>query len=96
MSRRRPILARFTLSDKVAHNDRTGGNTDARSKHLTAKCGQAAHSRCYRKRRANRALRLVLMRVWPAEICEHAIAHEFRQMATYTADLTSHCVPKAA
>ena len=82
------------LSDKVAHNDRTGGipmreaSTSPRSavKPPTADAIASA---------AERSLRLVLVPFGDRD-CEHAIAHEFRQMATYPADLTSHCVPKAA
>ncbi len=79
------------VADQIAHDHEPGRDADAAGERLAA-AAQLRHRRHDRETRPHRALGLVLVRPGPAEIGEHAIAHEFRDMAFEPPDLTGHGV----
>ena len=78
------------FADKVADDHKAGGDADPSRHGLACGLGQSA-DRCYHCEPCpNRALGLVLVRPGPAEIGEHAIAHQLGGEASPLADLARH------
>ena len=89
------------FADQVAHHDHAGSDADAglqilrrgrrrcRTRHTRLQPrGRGRDGQC----RAHRTLGVVFMRSRPAEIGEHAVAEELRDMALEARDLAGHCV----
>jgi hypothetical protein len=69
------LLLRRPLADEVANHHETGGNAHPATERSAAAL-QPGHGRGDRYTRPDCPLGVVLVRSWPAEVSEHAIAHE--------------------
>ena len=81
------LLLRGTLADQVADHDQPGGDPDPGRQRLAAGCGQPRHRRRRREAGADGPLRLVLVRHGPAEVGQHAVAHELGHVPLEPGDL---------
>ena len=86
------LLAGRAFADEVPHDHEAGRDADPRSERLSGRRGQLADGLGNRQTRLHGALRLILVRPRPAEIGEHAIAHELGDVTLETSDLTRHGV----
>ena len=78
------------FANQIADDNETGGNADASHQRLACGHWQSA-DRCYHcEPCSNRALGLVLVRPGPAEVGEHAIAHQLGGEPLQSADLAGH------
>ncbi len=80
------LLLRGTLADQLADHDEAGGDADPAGERRVAGAEPPDRSD-NRQPGANRPLGLVLVRHRPAEIGQHAVAHELRDMALEARDL---------
>ena len=85
-------LLRRALADEIAHHHQTRCDAHPRAQRLFRwrrqpgdRCGNGEPG-------PHRPLGLVLVRPRPAEIGQHPIAHELRDMAIHTRDLLGHRV----
>ena len=83
------------FGDEIAHHDHAGGDADARLQMLRGGGLQARRGGGDGERGTHRALGLVFVRLRPAEVGEHAIAEELRDMALKARNLARHRVLKA-
>ena len=81
------LLARRALADQVADDDEAGGDPDPGGERLAGRRAQAGHGRGDGEPGPDRALGLVLVRPGPAEVGEHAVAHELGDVALEARDL---------
>ena len=82
------LLLRGALADEVADHHEAGGDPGAASERPAAiRRLQPADGGVHGQRRPDCPLRLVLMRPRPAEIGEHAVAHELRDVPLEARDL---------
>ena len=86
------LLAGGALADEVPHDHKTAGDADPCAERLAGRRGQLADRLRDRQARPHGALGLVLMRLRPAEIGEHAVAHELGDVTPETGDLARHGV----
>ncbi len=85
------LLLRRPLADQLADHDQARRDADPTGERRLASA-EPPDRRDNRQPGPNSALGLVLMRHRPAEIGQHAVAHELRDMAFETQDLTGHGV----
>jgi len=81
------LLLRCAFTDQIADDHQSARDADARQQSL---CGGSAElrDRMYdRQSCPNRPFGVILVRPWPAEIGEHAVAHELRDVALEPGDL---------
>jgi hypothetical protein len=70
-----------TLADQIADHDQAGGDPDPRRERFPGRRDQPTDRGDQLEARTHRPLGVVLMRPWPAEIDEHAVAHVFGDIA---------------
>ena len=80
------LLLRGTLADQIADHHLAGRDAGSHRQCPTIVGGEAADRLGEVETRPDRALGVVLMRLRKAEIGEHAIAHELRDVALVAAD----------
>ena len=81
---------RGALADQVAHHHQPGGDAGARGQRLAVAGPQLADGGDRGHGGANRPLGLVLMGLRPAEIGQHAVAHELGDVAVEARDLAGN------
>ena len=82
------LLPRAALADQVAHDDEPGRDPDpGRERVAGRRSGASATERAASEPGPDRALGRVLVRPGPAEVGEHAVAHELRDVALEARDL---------
>jgi hypothetical protein len=74
------LLPCRTLADQIADHHEPGRDADPCGKSFAPRCRQQADRFNKRQPRPDRALGIVLVRLWPSEIGQHAIAHVFRDV----------------
>src|SRR5262245_38556424 len=80
------LLLSCTLADEVAHYHLARGNADA-DRQCVAICGaQPADGLWQLDPRPDRALGVILVRLWVAEVHEHAVAHVLGNEAVVAGD----------
>ena len=70
------LLLRRSFADEIADNDQPGRNADAGSERFAARRWKAGGCCGGGHAGANRSFGIVLMRLRPAEIGQHAVAHQ--------------------
>ena len=78
-----------TLADEVAYHHQPGRNPDPRGQRFAIRSGQPAHRRRDGEAGPDRSLGVVLVRVGPAEIGQHPVAHELGDVPFQTDDLAA-------
>src|SRR5215213_9069033 len=73
------LLAGGTPADELAHDHKTGRDPDPRRERLSGR-REAADGLGDRQARPHRTLGLVLVRLGPAEVRQHAVAHQLGHM----------------
>ena len=75
------LLAGRTLADEVAHDHQAGGDADPCRERLSGRGGEPADGRDDGQTGLHSALGVVLVREGPAEVGQHAIAHQLGHMS---------------
>ena len=78
-------------ADEIAHYDQSRRDADPAGERRAA-ARQRCHSLADRQSGSHGPLGFILMRPGPAEIGEHSVAHEFRDVAFERRDFAGHCV----
>ena len=86
------LLLCRSLAHEIADHDQARRDADPRRQRLARRLAEQGDSMGNREAGTDRALGLVFMRPRPAEIGEHAIAHELGDVALEARDLARHRV----
>ena len=81
------LLAGGTLADEVAHDHEAGRDADPRRERLPGRGGEPADGLGDRQARPHGTLGVVLVRAGPAEVGQHAVAHELGDVPAEARDL---------
>ena len=81
------LLPRAALADQVAHDDEAGRDADPGREGVAGRRPELRHRTGRFQPCPDRALGRVLVRPGPAEVGEHAVAHELRDVALEARDL---------
>ena len=81
------LLAGRALADEVAHDHEAGRDADPRRERLPGRRGEPADGLGDRQARPHGALGLVLVRPGPAEVGQHAVAHQLGDVPVEARDL---------
>jgi hypothetical protein len=79
-----------TFPHKIANHHQTGGNAGPSSKYPAGRCWQPADRLNCRKAGPHCALGIVLVGSRPSEVGQHAVAHEFGNVAIEAGNLAGY------